>query len=442
MAPAKRCSAPAGAPAAPRAHTPVALDPKYTPKLLTDVKAIIVKCDITGEYQSGLADVQVMLRGAGLAWDQQIPIEHVGVSPYNRGGLGVAAGDAQRHLLDVTSLGFTWDRLEAFCKQSDQANPEFEWQFNERQVRLSKGLIPPLQLMSAVSLGGSHTQVGFRQAKGRVKALHPKLAGDDGNIDPDKLTMGKPAMAEALAKGLRWTVFHWQVEQAFPGFSQFVQKALNVEAKALRGEMEVFLEMWTQATTSAEAEVNWEEIENLVGKALSPCTSYIHTMSKHLQVHSGGLLEGINMFLKAFTRDDTAAALGGEFIQAVADLDLKRSKIPHVANALLEAQLLSPKIIDGICRSISVTKVAKLKSEHLRSKVLLAEQMMQNARELGKQLGLEENGLFVRQLGFLDVRLVCVLLDLSKTFEQAEWSSLEEVAKDLLQQIKTVLVGC
>ena len=120
----------------------------------------------------------------------------------------MAAGDAQTHLLEVTSLGFTWDRLEAFCKQADQVNPEPERVFNTRQVKLSKGPIPPLTHMCAVSLGGSHTAVGFRQAKGRVKALHKKLAGVDGNIDPDKLAMGKPALAEALANGLRWTMFH------------------------------------------------------------------------------------------------------------------------------------------------------------------------------------------------------------------------------------------
>ena len=243
--------------------------------------------------------------------------------------------------------------------------------------------------------------------------------------------MGKPLVADALANGLRWTVFHWQSEQAFPGFSQFIQKALNVEAKALRGEMEVFLEMWGLAQTS-ETGPDWPEIEQLVGKALSPCAAYIGAMSSYLQRHTGFLLDGVNLFLKAFARDDTAAALGGEYIQAVADLDFKKHKVPHVANALLEAQLLSPKVIDGICRTIVVSKVQRLKGEAFKGRVLQAENMMQEARELGRAMGVQDDPRYVRHIGFLDVRIIAVLIGMPKVFEKVEFASLEEVAKDCL----------
>ena len=424
----KAAPTPAPTPAAPRARP--ALDPMYTPSVVKYVKDIMVRCEQTGEYQSGLSMIVLKLKECGICWDCRLQIDHVGVSPFNRGGLGVAAGDAQKHLLDMSGLGFTWDKLEAYCKQLDQFDPTPEEAFNKKQVQLSKGLIPPLALLEAVSLGGSHTNVGFRQAKGRVRSLHKKLAGPDGNLDPDRLVLGRPEMGDAMANGLKWTKFHWQVDDAWPGFSQFVQKALNVEAKSMRGEAEIFLEMWELAVAGGLEHVAWGEIEELVAKALSPCSGYIPAMSKYLQVHSGGLLQQMNIFLKAFERDDTQACLGGEYIYAVADLDLRKTKIPHVAAALLEAQFLSSKVVDGMCRSIPLSKVSSLKKDGvMRAKVLQAEKMMQDARLIGAKMNRSEDSKFVRQLGFLDVRCISVLLNLGKTFEAVEWESLDDVSK-------------
>ena len=197
-------------------------------------RRIIEHYTATGEFQSGWAALEKLAMQAGVAWAQRLLIDQVGVSPYNREGLGVAAGDAQKHLVDINHLGFTWTKLEAKAKQTDQHDPEPEIAFNEMQVKLSKGLIPPLSLMLAVSIGGGHTNVGFRQAKHGVKALYKELAGPDGNIDQSKLATGKPEVQDALANGLHWTVFHWQCEDAWPGFSQFAQKSLNTIAQSLR----------------------------------------------------------------------------------------------------------------------------------------------------------------------------------------------------------------
>ena len=219
--------------AAPKGPRPP-LASVWTPQTVKEGRRIIEHYTATGEFQSGWAALEKLAMQAGVAWAQRLLIDQVGVSPYNREGLAVAAGDAQKHLVDIYHLGFTWTKLEAKAKQTDQHDPEPEIAFNEMQVKLSKGLIPPLSLMLAVSIGGGHTIVGFRQAKHGAKALYKELAGPDGNIDQSKLATGKPEVQDALANGLHWTVFHWQCEDAWPGFSQFAQKSLNTIAQSLR----------------------------------------------------------------------------------------------------------------------------------------------------------------------------------------------------------------
>ena len=201
----------------------------------------IAKANETGEYQSQWAALEKRALQAEVAWVQRIHVDQVGVSPYNRGGLGVSGGDAQKHLVDINHLGFTWTKLEAKAKQTDQADPEVEVSFNESQVRLSKGIVPPLGMMIAVSLGGGHTNVGFRQAKHQVKALYKEIAAADGHIDLAKLTAGKPEVSDAITNGLMWTLFHWQCEDAWPGFSDFAQKALNTTAQSLRRAFLIFI---------------------------------------------------------------------------------------------------------------------------------------------------------------------------------------------------------
>ena len=137
----------------------------------------------------------------------------------------------------------------------------------------------------------------------------------------------------------------------------------------------------------------------------------------------------ISKYLKAFARDDTSASLGGGFTQAVADLDFKKHKVPHVANALLEAQLLSPKVVDGICRMVAVPKIVRLKAEASRQRVLQAEQMMEDARELGRQTKAQDDARYVHQLEFLDVRIIAVLLGMPKVSEKAEFTTREEASK-------------
>ena len=133
------------------------VDPIYTAELITSVRKLRENAERSGEYVSAWSLIEAQCMKAGVFGKQRFKVSHVGTSPYSRGGLGVARGDAQKHLCDIVSVGFAWSRLEAYCKQVGQFDPQAELDFQSQQVELSNGLIPPTTQTLAVSAGGSHT---------------------------------------------------------------------------------------------------------------------------------------------------------------------------------------------------------------------------------------------------------------------------------------------
>ena len=156
-----------------------------------------------------------------------------------------------------------------------------------------------------------------------------------------------------------------------------------------RTESEVLCEMWATATQQGQ-DRDWKEIEAVSCKGNPPCAQYIRALSKFLQTHTGELLSELQRFQKAFPRPGTQAAMGGEFLMAVGELDLGQEKVPTIAIALLETCLMSPKIVDGFYRTIPPSKAKMLKSKTTRKAVLRGEQVLEDARRLARKLGVLE----------------------------------------------------
>ena len=234
----------------------------------------------------------------------------------------------------------------------------------------------------------------------------------------------------------------YKLQLSHPSWEHVIQ-----EVTTTRGEIEIFREMWSMAEVQAgpnnDQTVDWKMITTNAAKALSPCSPYLASMAKCLQAHTGELLEDLGMFMKAFDRQDTSACLGGEFINALAELVFTtgpiKEHVPHVANALMEANYLSVRVVDNICRSVPVAAIKKLRSKGPQVKE--AEQLLQKARQTGIKLQLSEDPHFVRALGYLNVRTVAHLLAMPRVWEQATWESLEDIAQDCCFSIDSLCVA-
>ena len=107
--------------------------------------------------------------------------------------------------------------------------------------------------MRILSIGGAHTNSWLRAVKAGCRSAVPGRADEHGNLNAEQLSVSRPAFKEALEKGLKWTVLHWQVPYVWPELLPLVQAALNVQAHGDITEVEVMLGMHRQAADAEKA---------------------------------------------------------------------------------------------------------------------------------------------------------------------------------------------
>ena len=355
---------------AARSRPAGALDPIYTPAILAEGRALLAGLLATGRANSGWPELKAFLVKATLGWMQRLDVDTVGTHYFNRGGAGVSGGQAQKHGCELDTVGFTWLRWEGVVVQKHPRN-DYDVEWNNTQIAKSDALIPKFKgLMQGSTIGGSHTTVWCRQVKNGVKALHAHLGNEAGILDRAKLCLNRPDFAEALDLGLPYFMLHYQVDEAWPGIIDYIQKALNVVASTSRNEVEVLTDMWSHAQAMGEA-LDWSKVEEECKKTLAPCTKYLPACTAYLKAHSGTLLPQAPAFVKAFDTGRDSPALGGEYIYEVANLrGTKTDKIPFIAHAFIEAGLASPKVQDGFAKTIAPSKVKQANSKGNKDKLM------------------------------------------------------------------------
>ena len=411
-------------------NTVLPLADVYTKEVTKEIKELMKHYSATGESNSGWEEMKLVLLKHGLAWYEDLLPTQVGTSPFNRKGLGVQGVDAQVHGEQVHTVGFV-RRLAEETSVGVQKNPHDDWEikWNEDQQSRSKGLIPKLApVVLCFSIGTSHTTVWVRMLISGVRAAVKSLADESGNLDVQRITGGKPALKDAMTKGWKWFVVHFQLEQAVPGILDWIQTNLNIKAAAERGEVEVMSSMWQQAITMDP--LDWKVVQATQNKTLAPCTRYTPALANWLQVHTGTLLTEMPNFLKAFEREGEVPVLGGEFLGQMAEIKHGDEKVPYLAIAGLKAAILSPKVVDGMSKSIPLSKLKSLKSASKKEEVFTADKILQQGREIGVRMGVSENPGYARCLGFLDIRIWALICDLPKVWESKTWATMGEVSEE------------
>ena len=63
-----------------------------------------------------------------------------------------------------------------------------------------------------------------------------------------------------------------------------------------------------------------------------------------------------------------------------------------------------------------------------------ANSILEDARKIANKLGIESNPFYFEQLGFLSTRVITILLNLGKTYERKEFTSLDDACQESLQR--------
>jgi hypothetical protein len=297
--------------------------------------------------------------------------------------------------------------------------------------------------LQILSIGGTHTNAFLRAVKAGCRSAVPKLADEHGNLDLARLTMNRESFKEACVKGLKWFVIHWQAPAVWPGLVKLVQSALNTHARGAQSEVEVMLDMFLQAQDAAAsgADIDWRRIQEHACYSLPPCAPYIGVLSKYVQSNAGGatgeLLQDLSKFQKAFacSQHGPSRILGSEYIAKVGGLAFgSGEKYPYLQNACLEANLSSPKVVDGVCKLLLPSHLSTLTVQANRPSIKECETLMSDARKLCKKMSVDE-ATRVLHVGKLDVRCILHLAKKGNEGEGKEYKSFSEIAQVVRQVV-------
>jgi len=404
----------------------------FTSKLVAEVQQIIDSAMVDGRHALAWATLKGMFLTAKIGWYQRVRPENAAISKWNRGKRGVVGTEAQHHGDEVLGIGWTDERArDNVAMQWD--GDESDAAFDSEQCVKSNGLIPELDFLMAAVLGGNHTTVFCRQVNGKVLCVNESLKKKNGglsHLDKDTLGLGQPDFLRACSEGMMYFMIHKDAAKHWPSLPDFLQRALNITAENKRSELEVWFDMVKFSETYPEGAIDWDELQDVVAKTLPACAPYIPAMAEYLKAFGGSLLWDLDQFLHAFP-DGCLAAWGGEFINSiVAGLKVRPGALApvHVANALLKAQKISPKVVDGICRTIKSEMVQRLGAKAKESAIAEVERAMKKARDVVRQLQLANNATIA--VGQFDVRCVVFLLGLKTPFEQRDFGSVAEIEED------------
>lgn len=425
-----------------------AVDRRYTPELVEKVHNLIANATAQGKV-TALETIKETLLSVNLAWYNHCKPSRAGVSPKNRSALGIVGNDAQWLGDRILDIGWSDKKTEdSSALQMPPAPLDKQIrEFNKSLSQLSDGLVPDLQDIDVITVGGGHTTTFLHQVVKGVKAVVKSLSDTGevgGNLSYEQLTCNRPSFKTACDEGLRFWIAHWQAAYIWPQLADFLQDALNIIAKLSVSEIEVALKLQQMAEAAAKAgvaDLDWAGFEHAVSKSNPTCKGWIKSLSEFVRRHAGGLegamLKELAGFAKSMQDTGPKRLLGSEYINAINALNFgKGVYFPYIVNSAIELQLVGPKVVDDFCKFVHPSNLKHLTNGKNRSDVQRSEELMREARTLVRGLNVPKEHV-VKHLGRLDVRLCAKILKLGKSFEGVD-RTIADIAAQFVKDVSSV----
>jgi len=429
-----------------RETLPAEIQKVLTPTIVEYITQIMFDTERSGDRVTGWEKIEKSLRGVGLSTKERHSVESVLVHPKNRGRHLVGVWESQKHGDEILFSGGWSDKKCEDATAFKVPPPPLDndaIETNAKLVANSKGLIPPNGIKEIMSVGGSHTNVFLRMVKACIKALTKRLGGESGSLGPH-LYQGRPEFQYNVEHGMIWTVIHWAVEVVWPNMPTYIQRALNIHAKGIVGEVECLLSMAQMASASGE-EPDWPSIEENIRTGLPACGSYLNLLSKYLVDYSGGedgeLIQDLSAFRNAFAKPEEGQPdkiLGSEFWAKLVSIRFGDDKAPLVVTAVVKSMLAAPTCIDGVVKFLSPGDVGQIGSRRKREEVMKAEKLMGDVRDIcrGAWLSYEHD---VRLRGLVDTRCIVLLTGKHLSLEQRKFETFDDIVKAFVLELEAVL---
>ena len=252
-------------------------------------------------------DILCALAALDLSYKQQIPPEFVAIDPVNRGGEGGNAAEVLVLAGKIAHVGWMWQACDhATCVEAipgDGALEAFDASL-AAELNLPQ---PTLGSFRYGSLSCGHTNVGLRAVKAGIPSENERLS-QNGCMSLSRLRARDIAHAEAVEKGLCWTVLKWQVRMLYPGVLPVLQGALNVAGQLQRKESEMqgllSLHHLSSQYEASGQDIDWSAVKKNVLRTCPPFGDIIDDLIAFVATRAGGrdgkFLHFLNSFYRAF----------------------------------------------------------------------------------------------------------------------------------------------
>ena len=188
-----------------------------------------------GEMKVGVFAFQehllAVLEKAGFTDKRRIQVEHVGVHPANREGVGLVPVDVHDLLLAIASGGWSWSECrEALAGEVPPGDEGIPWRsFNHCLQERSDGLLAKVNMdtLEVCTARGSHTTAGVRCMKLGSRGIHPQLCDDSGMISKAKIIDMQPSMQAPVDTGIIYNVVRWQPNVSCPRLMEILSRTGN-----------------------------------------------------------------------------------------------------------------------------------------------------------------------------------------------------------------------
>ena len=337
-------------------------------------------CNDIAEGKLGLvggADkLMTLLKKANLTYVMFINPRQVGVDPINRGSLGLNLEEVLPLMQEIILLGWSWTAVQhAKCVEATPGSDELE-AFNASLVKGSK-IVAPVEA-NTIQFGSitcGHTNQGLRAVQARLASSIPELSRD-GKLDLEAVKAKDPEMADAVYKGLEWTVIRHEVRQRFPKVLEYLSEAGNNNIARQPNEVQGLLVLHSEAKKTNDPD--WVEIKKKVLRSLPVWKDEYADLVCFAVAKSGGptghFLAWLKKFHSTFVRG--GRRVHGSVYGALADF-------PHIfcAYAILGAAYSCPaeRMKYGVCDWISAAAVNRQKKEAEQTKWTTIEEILEQA---------------------------------------------------------------
>lgn len=354
--------------------------PSHYPQALVDKVEEVLAQDATVGPITKWSSVLSLLTDAKVAYEvQEVSPSLILVHPDNRSKLGVNPFNAHRVGAYIKRVGGDLRLLAgatAFELSALEPLRSQQVAFNKRLVERSSGMLAPVSGGERyLSVGCGHTAQFAKAVLAQCRTPQASLQDATGRLNLQHIAQGDPALLSMCSKGWTWVILPWQVEATWPSLPDLAQRALNasnaVASQASELETACAIAEFAQMHRAAGAEADWQSCVAAAAASMPPCVDYIGVLGKYVRLYGGGegapLVRYLDDFAKQFGEN---RRLGQEFMTAVTETTFAATRLhPFLRVALVAANLVSPKVVDGIAKLLVKTDVERLRSKDLASSI-------------------------------------------------------------------------